>query len=67
MPDRCEDCNGNGVPDDADLSLGTSRNCNGNGRPDECDIADCPRLDPTCHGCNRRDSTHAGSIAADRW
>ncbi|MGD8452036.1 MAG: S8 family serine peptidase [Phycisphaerae bacterium] len=32
------DCNGNGVPDEDDLSAGTSYDCNGNGIPDECDI-----------------------------
>ncbi len=33
------DCNGNGIPDDADLVNGTSEDCNVNGVPDECDIA----------------------------
>jgi glucose/arabinose dehydrogenase len=33
------DCNANGVPDDQDVSAGTSGDCNGNGIPDECDIA----------------------------
>ncbi len=32
------DCNNNGVPDDQDISGGTSQDCNGNGVPDECDI-----------------------------
>jgi hypothetical protein len=32
------DCNGNGVPDAADLAIGTSLDCNTNGIPDECDI-----------------------------
>ncbi|HOB76165.1 MAG TPA: matrixin family metalloprotease [Phycisphaerae bacterium] len=31
------DCNGNGVPDTVDVSVGTSRDCNGNGQPDECE------------------------------
>ena len=31
------DCNGNGVPDDCDISDGTSTDLNGNGRPDECE------------------------------
>lgn len=30
------DCNGNGVPDDADISGGTSSDCDGNLIPDEC-------------------------------
>lgn len=34
------DCNGNGRPDDADLSQGTSLDCNGNHVPDECESAD---------------------------
>ena len=33
------DCNNNGVPDDCDLSTGTSRDCNANGTPDECDLS----------------------------
>jgi len=33
------DCNNNGVPDDEDISGGTSLDCNGNGVPDECDIS----------------------------
>ncbi len=35
----CGDCNGNGVPDALDISLGISTDCNLNGFPDECDIA----------------------------
>ena len=34
------DCNSNGVPDDLDLSSGTSSDCDTNGVPDECDL-DC--------------------------
>ncbi len=30
------DCNANGVPDDQDISDGTSDDCNFDGRPDEC-------------------------------
>lgn len=33
------DCNGNGVDDAVDISMGTSQDCNHNGTPDECDIA----------------------------
>ena len=33
------DCNNNGVPDDEDISGGTSQDCNSNGVPDECDIS----------------------------
>ncbi len=33
------DCNGNGVPDDCDISSGTSLDCQPNGIPDECEIA----------------------------
>jgi VCBS repeat protein/dockerin type I repeat protein len=40
VPDECEpDCNRNHLPDDLDLSSGTSLDCNANGIPDECDIA----------------------------
>jgi hypothetical protein len=39
VPDECEpDCNRNSVPDDFDLSHGTSNDCNLNGIPDECDV-----------------------------
>jgi VCBS repeat protein/dockerin type I repeat protein len=40
VPDECEpDCNRNQIPDDLDLSSGTSLDCNSNGIPDGCDIA----------------------------
>lgn len=35
------DCNANGVPDDCDISNGTSNDDNGNGIPDECEFPDC--------------------------
>ena len=44
------DCNGNQVPDDQDISAGTSQDCNGNDIPDECDIAD-----QTSQDCNGND------------
>jgi len=34
----CGDCNGNGVPDECDISDGTSNDCNDNGTPDDCEI-----------------------------
>jgi hypothetical protein len=37
-PAGSSDCNGNGIPDDEDLSHGTSADCNMNGAPDECDL-----------------------------
>ena len=43
------DCNGNGIPDECDLSSGTSEDCNGNGVPDECDV---PPLGSTSLDCN---------------
>ncbi|MBM4125632.1 MAG: hypothetical protein FJ246_11900, partial [Nitrospira sp.] len=33
------DCNGNGVHDAVDISVGFAVDCNGNGRPDSCDLA----------------------------
>ena len=33
------DCNGNGVGDATDLTLGTAQDCNSNSIPDSCDIA----------------------------
>jgi len=44
------DCNGNGVDDDQDIALGTSKDCNGNGFPDSCDIADGISLDANANG-----------------
>lgn len=34
----CQDCNSNGIPDECDLTNGTSQDCNSNGIPDECDL-----------------------------
>jgi hypothetical protein len=45
------DCNGNGVPDDQDISSGYSQDCNVNGVPDECDIDFCSG-DPACADCD---------------
>ena len=37
--DACEsDCNGNGNPDDCDISQGVVPDCNANGNPDDCDV-----------------------------
>lgn len=45
-PDSCEpDCNTNAVPDDFDISQGTSTDCNDNTVPDECDISTGTSLD----------------------
>ena len=54
------DCNGNGVPDELDISEGTSEDCTGNGIPDECEpdcnengVADsCDTIDGTSEDCN---------------
>ncbi len=34
-----DDCNGNRIPDDQDITQGMSHDCQANGTPDECDIA----------------------------
>jgi uncharacterized repeat protein (TIGR01451 family) len=61
------DCNANGVPDECDLTSGTSQDCNQNGVPDECDIAnqtsqdcnqngvpdECDIADQTSSDCNQ--------------
>ncbi len=39
------DCNGSGLPDDEDISNGTSEDCNHNSIPDECDVAEGTSLD----------------------
>lgn len=39
IPDTCQDCNSNDIPDEWDIAPGgISDDCNGNGLPDECDI-----------------------------
>ena len=53
IPDADEagfDCNGNGVDDDQDIALGTSKDCNLNGYPDSCDLADGISLDGNGNG-----------------
>lgn len=43
------DCNANGVPDDTDITAGTSSDANGNGIPDECEPgACCDHTDGSC-------------------
>ena len=42
VPEDCtpgEDCNGNGILDQCDVTVGTSGDCNGTLIPDECEIA----------------------------
>jgi len=52
------DCNNNGIPDDQDITNGTSLDCNGDGLPDECDIALGQSSDQNANGvpdeCERR-------------
>ncbi len=54
IADICEpggtDCNDNGIPDEDDISMGTSLDCNGNGVPDECDVTN--GNSPDCNGNN---------------
>ena len=44
------DCNSNGVPDDQDITSGTSEDCNNNDVPDECDIDSGTSLDTNENG-----------------
>ncbi|MEQ8768745.1 MAG: thrombospondin type 3 repeat-containing protein [Planctomycetota bacterium] len=53
------DCNGNGIPDDQDISNGTSQDCNVNGVPDECDVANGTNQD--CNGNGIPDECEADS------
>ncbi|UCE61737.1 MAG: hypothetical protein JSU63_08305, partial [Phycisphaerales bacterium] len=49
IPDECEeDCNGNEVPDDCDITQGTSSDVDGGGIPDECEVRP-PILPPSPH------------------
>ncbi len=51
IPDECDpDCNSNGLPDDYDISQGSSADCNNNGFPDECDIAGGTSTDCNTNG-----------------
>ena len=36
IPDECEDCNANGLPDSLDIAKGLSADCDHNGTPDDC-------------------------------
>ena len=58
------DCNGNGVLDECDVSVGTSLDCNGNNLPDECDLALCPPDTPSCDDCNDNTVPDECDIAA---
>ena len=48
--DGLPDCNGNGVPDVADIASGSSADCDEDGVPDECQIAGDPGLDQNVNG-----------------
>ncbi len=49
-PPTSDDCNGNHVPDECDISGGPSEDCNSNGIPDECDIAEGTSTDRNANG-----------------
>jgi len=51
VPEDCtpgDDCNGNGVLDQCDVTVGTSQDCNGTLVPDECEIESGTSMD--CQG-----------------
>jgi len=54
-----EDCNGNGIPDAAEIKSRTAEDCNGNGIPDECEVAE--RAVPYLHD----DGTLWGGLGTD--
>ncbi|MDB4780253.1 VCBS repeat-containing protein [Planctomycetota bacterium] len=56
------DCNGNGVIDELDITVGTSSDCNGNGVPDECELLEGVAGD--CNGNGVLDSCELLSGAA---
>ncbi len=66
------DCNNNDVPDECDVSAGTSPDCNGNETPDECDVSAGTSRDCTSNGvpdecetdCNRNGIRDDCDIAA---
>jgi len=51
------DCNGNGVPDNQDISDGTSGDCNNNIRPDECESAEDCNLNGVQDFCDLAEGT----------
>lgn len=59
------DCNGNGVLDQADLLGGASHDYNYNGRPDECDIAAGASLD--CNDNGIPDEAEVGDVEVPRY
>jgi hypothetical protein len=59
------DCNGNGVPDDTDIALGTSLDCNGNGVPDECDTAVSFATLPISGTADEPRALHAADLDGD--
>ncbi|MHC4091069.1 MAG: hypothetical protein ACYSVY_12490 [Planctomycetota bacterium] len=65
------DCNTNGVPDNEDISGGTSLDCNTNGIPDECDIASGDSSDANTNGipdeCEELGDPICGGLLWDEW
>lgn len=52
------DCNGNGIDDADDITLGVSDDCDGNGIPDECEAdSDGDGVIDVCDVCNGLDDT----------
>jgi murein DD-endopeptidase MepM/ murein hydrolase activator NlpD len=61
-PDACEsgpDCQPNGVLDECDVALGTSKDCDGDGIPDECEYPS----DPDCNANGVLDACDSQSVA----
>jgi hypothetical protein len=69
-----EDCNGNEVPDECDVTEGTSEDCNGNGVPDECELVgndcnangvldECDIAEGTSEDCNSNGAPDECDIA----
>jgi hypothetical protein len=51
-PPQIVDCNGNGQPDDDDITNGTSADCDANAVPDECQAdSDADSVIDACDGC----------------
>jgi hypothetical protein len=73
---KTTDCNGNGIPDVAELAAGLASDCDASGLLDECDLAldlatDCDnngvpdRCDPDCDGDNVPDACAIADGAPD--
>ncbi|MGA1225409.1 MAG: dockerin type I domain-containing protein, partial [Phycisphaerales bacterium] len=61
LTDCGDDCNGNGLDDTYEITVGLASDCNQNGVPDACEIAATPLLD--CNGNGVLDVCEGGTFS----